>query len=214
MRDLSIGVVAHVKRFHQARMLRKIVDAQCVSWDYGGVGARANHLSVWTMMAGIDSEWSLVLEDDALPVKDFRQNVVHALQAAPSPIVSLYLGTGNPICWQSRIQRALNQADKRDAHWLLCSNLIHAVSVAVRTDHVASMLESLHCSDEPIDESITGWAVKRFHSVAYTIPSLCDHDDGPTLMRHADSRRRTAQRVAWRRGVRYEWNSDTVKLAI
>lgn len=180
------------------------------------MGARANHLSAWSTLAEMDSEWSLVLEDDALPVTDFRHNVISALDVAPSPIVSLYLGTGNPICWQPRIERALNWADKRDANWLLCRNLIHAVAVVVKTSHIESMLDSLYCIDDPIDESITAWAVKRFgvQSVSYTIPSLCDHNDGPTLMRHADNRRRVAQRVAWRRGMRDQWNSDVVHLAI
>lgn len=214
--DLAIAIVAHIKRFHEARMLRKIVGAQCVSWDYGNLGSRANHLSAWTALADIDSKWSLVLEDDALPVKDFRQNVAKALAVAPTPVVSLYLGTGYPIHWQPRIERALNKADKRDAHWLISRSLIHAVAVAVRTDQLPGMLDSLQCSDNPIDESITTWAVKRFgvKAVSYTVPSLCDHNDGPTLMRHADRRRRTMARTAWRRGYRDQWNSETVVLAI
>src|SRR6476659_8114901 len=95
MVDIGIGVVAHVKRFNQARALAKEVEAQYVSWDYGCMGVTVNHIGVWTTLASMDTTWSVVLEDDALPVKDFRHELSLVLDAAPTSVVSLYHGTGH-----------------------------------------------------------------------------------------------------------------------
>jgi len=214
---VGIGIVAHARRFHQARMLRKVVDAQCVSWDYGNIGARANHLSVWNMLGQLNTDWSLVLEDDAVVVNNFREQLDAVLAHAPTPVVSLYLGTGNPKCWQPRIERALVRAQRRDAHWLVCRNVIHAVAVAVPTRFVPEMLRSLYCGRGPIDEDLTRYVVRHFgvHHVGYPVPSLCDHADGPTLItHHTDGRSRSHKRNAWMVGTREYWNIESVALTI
>lgn len=216
MTSIGIGIVAHVKRYNAARTLRTEVGAQCVSWDYGCLGASANHLSVWRVLADLDTEWSIVLEDDALPVKDFRTEVAKALDVAPTPVVSLYLGTGSPKCWQTHITRGLAQAQRKGAHWLVCRNMLHAVGIAIRTPLVPNMIRGTQWRTAPIDERITAWSVKTLGTqhVSYPVPSLVDHADWPTLINHPDGQRRVAKRVAHQCGTRDKWNDRAIPIAL
>lgn len=211
--SVTIGIVAHVDRFKQASDLREQVGALHVSYDSGTLGCTANHLRVWERLANMDTPWVLVLEDDALPVEGFRAQLDMALAAAPSPVVSLYLGTSNPTNWQEPIKRALVKRQIERSHWLTCRNMLHAVAVAMRTELIQNMLASVRHDAAPIDEAITRWVKAQHLSVSYTVPSLCDHADWPTLIKtHADRKPRTMPRKAWRLGERSEWRSGTTQL--
>jgi len=213
--------VAHASRFDMANQLAEDVEADHVSMDYGEAdadGARSNHEMVWNRLACLDTQWSLVLEDDAvvshMTQYDFRTELVKVLDAAPTRVVSLYLGTGNPKHWQPRIERALKSADTWNADWLVCGSLIHAVAVALPTSEVRGLVDFLGGRNGPIDEDITRWAMAQGYKVSYCIPSLVDHVDGPTLIEHDDRQARPLSRRAWVKGTRAQWNSNTVKLAM
>jgi hypothetical protein len=61
-----------------------------VSWDQDGVGAGMNHLrTLREMRQRWQTGWLVVLEDDCQPVPGLREQLDMALDAAPSPIVSL-----------------------------------------------------------------------------------------------------------------------------
>jgi len=219
--SIGIGIVAHASRCGMVKQLAEDVVADHVSMDYGDANAdnaRSNHEVVWDKLAALDTTWSLVLEDDAvvshMTQYDFRYQLVKVLDAAPTRMVSLYLGTGNPKHWQPRIERALKSADTWHADWLVCRSLIHAVAVAVPTVDVPGLVDSLGRRKGPIDEDITRWAMAQGYRVSYCIPSLVDHADGPTLIAHADHQARPLPRKAWMTGTREHWNSNTVKLAM
>lgn len=205
-----IAVVAHTAREQQAVALAKQVNADHIAWDDGALGCNANHGHAWHQLATADAEWSVIIEDDALPVADFSSHLEQALAAAPSNIVSLYLGTSRPALWQSRIQAATRRADKANAPWIVGSHLLHAVAVAIRTDLVPTMLEHLDGS-LPIDDAITKWATSADQPVAYTWPSLVDHRDEPSLMPR--KRRNTGPRRAWRHGTPDQWSTRAVQLS-
>lgn len=211
---VTIGIVAHVDRFKQASDLREQVHAQYVAYDSGALGCTANHLRVWGHLAHAETPWVLVLEDDALPVNGFHAQLAMVLAVAPSPVVSFYLGTGNPIHWQRPIERALFKRQIERSHWLTCKHLLHAVAVAIRTDLVPSMVASVRHDSAPIDEAISRWAGKQRLTVSYTVPSLCDHADTPSVIdKHPDGHARTKPRKAWRIGTRHEWCSSATQLA-
>ncbi|CKH13395.1 hypothetical protein PXH78_33115 [Mycolicibacterium smegmatis] len=207
--SVAIGVVAHWKRADMAQALAEQVSASFVSVDDGTLGAEANHLQVWKHLADMGTTHCCVLEDDAVPVDGFRDQLDQAIEVAPAPVVSLYLGRSRPPQWQPKIYRAIEKADD-DTCWIVGTHLLHAVGVVIPTDLVQSMTS--HRTNLPIDQSISLWARVRGHRVAYTVPSLVDHLDGPTLIQHPDGKPRPAGRVAWQVGTRNKWTDKAVNL--
>lgn len=205
--DLAIGIVGHHARRDTAERLAATVDADYLSIDGGTLGCTANHMHVWQQLARYNSTWSVVLEDDAQPVDNFRDQLA-ALDTAPTPIVSLYLGTSRPAAWQIRIRRAINEADRVGACYITAPLLLHAVAVAMRTDLIDDMISQLP-QGKPIDNAISEWA--RKHNICYTWPSLVDHTDGPTLVKHTYNAL-SQPRKAWRTAARSTWTSATVAL--
>lgn len=169
-------------------------------------------------MAHSGAYWTVVLEDDAVPVPFFRTQLAKALAVAPAGIVSLYLGRSRPPQWQKRIERATYGAIAQDANFILHNRLLHCVGVAIKSRLVAQMLETVSlnaCRDLPIDEAITAWARAHRYGVAYTWPSLVDHADGPTLAYHRDmanDERERYPRKAWRTGTRTHWGTAHVAM--
>lgn len=122
----------------------------------------------------------MVLEDDALHVSSWHAQLEAALETAPTPIVSFYLGRLRPpTCLD-----ALDKADANDAHWIVSNHCLHAVALAIRTELVDDMLRALRAY-LPIDQAIGRWARQRAHEVAWA-PSLVDHADIGSLIRHLD----------------------------
>ena len=181
-----------------------------MAMDNGSLGCKRNHLRAWTYMRNHNpTEWSVVLEDDCVPVHDFP--VAQALTAAPSPIVSFYLGTGYPPQMQQRIGQAIAQADREQAHWIV-GNHLHGVAVAIRTDLLPDMLDWTTKCSQPIDYAIRDWARSRNHDIAFTWPCITDHADQGSITKHPDGGARTVQRRAWRTGTREHWTQRSVKL--
>jgi len=213
----QIGIVAHVARQHQAEQLSADIAAEYVSVDDGSLGCELNHRKVWLWHIDNNrSEWAVNLEDDAVPVPDFRNQVDNALAAAPTPIVSLYLGRHHipTIHWEQRKETALAQADNAGAHWITTNTLLHAVAVAIRTDILPTVIaHTMRLPDfMPNDEAISHFVMNNMGSIGYTIPSLCNHADQPTLFKHHDKLPRPPGRIAYRTGQREHWNSQVVTM--
>src|SRR5262249_18502746 len=159
------------------------VEASHISWDDGTLGAEGNHKAAWEWHAENNTApWSVVLEDDALPVDGFLNQAAAALTEAPTQLVSFYLGQARPPQWQTKIADAIAKADANEAHWIVSTALIHGVAVALKTDLIPSMLNWVSQTPLPIDEAVSHWARAHHKAVAYTLPSLCDHADQGTLI--------------------------------
>jgi GR25 family glycosyltransferase involved in LPS biosynthesis len=206
-----IGVVAHTSRADEAKDLAAQVGADYISVDDGSLGCDDNHEAVQQHLAALPSTWTVVLEDDAIPLDDFNEQLDHALPMSPSPIVSLYLGKQRPPHWQKRIATALAHAVDEDAHWIISTHLLHAVGYAIRTDLMPSLLT--HQSTLPVDQHITNWGKRFGHTTSYTVGSLVDHADWPTIVQHPDKQPRRPGRTAWDFGGNTYWTSRAVPLA-
>lgn len=210
----GLGIVAHVDRYGTAEELKTQLetDHRCafMSVDTGHLGPGTNHRIVWSVLSDLDSDWSVVLEDDALPVPEFLGQLDNVLLASPTDIVCLYLGRLRPPQYQAKISDALEKADANDAHWIISDRCLNAVAVAIKTSLIPDMLANLPVI--PIDQAITKWARKRGHRTGYPVPSLVDHADTPTLIKHPDGKPRVPGRVAWRTGTRDTWTSASVSL--
>ena len=211
--QIAIGVVAHVKRLEQATDLVEKVGA--VEWnvDDGSLGCNGNHLAVLKMLRrnNPNADWLCVLEDDAQPVDDFNAQLSMALKAAPTQLVSLYLGTSNPIHWQDAIGRAVNCAEA----WIVGTHLLHAVGYCINAGIIDTIIETLDGqSSRPIDEQISQWVYPHHVFVGYTCPSLVDHEDGePVITVRRDGQPRVNPRKAWKVGTRANWRSKSVLLS-
>jgi GR25 family glycosyltransferase involved in LPS biosynthesis len=203
----AIGIVAHTARSAQAQHLADLTGAAFISFDDGTLGCAANHTQAWQQLVTAGTEWVAVLEDDAIPVNNFRAQLEQALAVAPSPIVSLYLGTSRPKHWQHFVTAAVHHANQADVSWLTATHLLHCVGVAVRTEHAPLMAAWCSHLDQPLDDHPVGQ-----HLIAYTWPSLVDHADETTVVLHPDGQTRDRPRVAHRVGTRGTWTDRTVQI--
>ena len=149
-----------------------------------------------------------MLEDDAIPVAGFRDQLSAVLAVAPAPIVSLYLGYG--YIYDRDVKHHLDQAEIIDANWIVTGRVLHAVGLAIRGELVESLLAALpRDKTQAIDRSVSLWARRAGHEVAYTIPSLVDHrDDTSLVLPH----RRRSPRKAWKVGGRKQWNTTSIAM--
>lgn len=214
MSRIVIGIVADMRRQRQAFGLSNRTKADTISYDDGLLGCTKNHIKVWTKLLQRGGDWGVVLEDDAIPVPDFRSTLGLALEDPPADVVGLYLGTGYPRAWQ----RFAKKATQSDADWILSSHLLHGVGTAIRLSLVSDMLSfisNMAPADQkwPIDEQVTHWCRLRGQRVAYTNPSLVDHADGETLTDHADGEARHLPRRAHCFGPRESYTrTSTVEM--
>ncbi|GAA1736931.1 hypothetical protein [Microcella frigidaquae] len=207
---LSVVVMAHPKRRHAAEQLARDVDAAIVwderddEWD---TGARA--------IAAYDPEAThhLVLQDDALPVPDFRRHAAAALDQHPDALVSFYLGTSRPPQWQAAVDRACEQAEDIGAAWLSAPVLLHGVAIAIPTPEIPALLDWCDRPTVPYDERIgMYWRYVLDRPVLYTWPSLVDHEDGAPVAAHRDGEPRDEPRRARLLGWPQTWNTPVVPI--
>ncbi len=218
----SIGIVAHHSRWLRAGKLAEHLDADVVAVDYDGrVGAGRNHERCYEWLAETGSPWSVLLEDDAVPVRRFRDQLTQVLTAAPAEagLLSLYLGRWRPPHWQPSIAQVIS----RDEHFLSASELLHHVAVAIRTPLIPVMLAHIRADRRyqvgrlPIDEAIGDFARTAGMPVLYSHPSIVNHDTKmPTVIgRHVSQhptetgqRPASELRQAWAFGTRPSWQDS------
>lgn len=208
----GICVVAHSARSGQAKSLGVRVGADAVCVDAGQLGCDGNHDRAHQLLVGLGEPWSVVLEDDSVPVEGFRDQLGCALADAPTDVVSLYLGRLRPPQFQRAIGAAVAAADGCGADWIVSDRMYHGVGYAIRTELVESLM-SFELS-VPVDERISAWAMAGGRDVGYCWPSLVDHADWPSVIgRHRDGARRPPGRVAWRCGGHDGWGGGVVRVA-
>ena len=218
MTTIRLGVVAHTLRLSYAEQLADKVAAEVISFDDGMLGPNKNHIKVWTNLLQRGGDWLVVLEDDAVPVDDFKYQLMQALNNAPTDIVGLYLGTSYPKAWQRFIKKAIETLMHEGAIGIFLTSLMILLflgslrsTVAVFLSIPISALVAFIALAQggrkwPIDEQITHWARMRGHQISYTRPSLIDHMDGPsTIPARHDGDSRDLPRKAYEVGCRDMW---------
>lgn len=214
--EFMVGVVAHPQRVYMATKLTQTVGADLLSYDDGPpadtlTGCARNHINVLQQLTN-SAYWICVLEDDAVVAPKFREHLAGLLQYAPTPVVGLYLGTGAYSRAQQEIRKAVSAAKESGDSWIVADCLIGSVGYVVHDAVVPDMLDFIANRDtEELPLRITRWAQHRSIAVAYTMPSLVDHEDGESVGRPFRAPGFPARR-AWYFGVRDEWNTRCVKL--
>ena len=205
----TIGIVAHVDRVEMAHKLADWVRPKLVNVDDGTLGCAGNHAHVLSKLAE-EPGWSVVLEDDAVPLNDFEHDLRQVLELAPEPIVSLYLGTGYPAEVQKRIFKAM----EANTSWITSNRFIHAVGYAIAPEIKVPlarwMTKSRRGPGMAPDTAINIWANKHGYRVAYTNPQLVDHRDTRSVILTRVGRNRP--RHAHNPTPRALWDRSSVEL--
>jgi hypothetical protein len=206
--QLGIGVMGHESRREAIETLTIELDAipAVTAAEPSRAMERYNGDAAWRYAAAGD--WTIVLQDDAVPIEGFRKHAAAALENAPRTAVSFYVGTGKP--YPQAVQFAVDKAERIGASWLEAEPLLWGVAVAMPTEEVEPFLAWADGLDIPYDRRIGAYfrQVKR-QPVRYTWPSLVDHADGPSLV-HG---RKQVQRVAHEVGVGTDWAGPIVKIS-
>ena len=192
-------VIAHHSRRGQAEALAGRVGAAHVSVDYESRGARWGHLQA-LRWASARRERVWIIEDDALAPTDFLDRASEWSARFPDELVSGYLGRQRPPQFQGQIRSKLAVAEARGLDWLTLPTLIHGVCYSLPAGTPGRVLRSLPRG--AVDFAIgSAWG----RPTIYTVPSLVDHADGPTVEKHPDGEKRKPGRTAWRppEGVHY-----------
>lgn len=188
---VSFSIMAHPDRTDEVYRLHDALGLPMVpvSWDTEGP-ASGNHDRVWRnarrawSLAEPDSDWHVMLQDDAVPCADFAAGIAEALRHVPGPaVVSPYLGKGRlvPGRWLSLAERA----DAQSASWIRTQKLMWGVSIAIPTLLISDMISYADTrAAVPDDMRVAGWAERRGIDVWYTWPSLVNHAQVPSLTKH------------------------------
>lgn len=201
---VSLVVVGHSTRKNDATELAESLSAG-LTLDDGRLGSNANHARAWGM-CDKSADWVGVVEDDAIPAPDILRQLDLMLSAAPTEVVSGYLGTGRPQSRQEYIQAAI----QADPTWVVATKLLHHVAVFARPHWVPAFAQKLATSHQACDTALGELLRKRGMPVGYCMPSLFDHRDETPLIERGN--RRPLARVAWRHGVREDWSGPVAFL--
>lgn len=211
---MHIGVVAHDSRKALSQRMIEAVQADVVEYDSGTPSVNAcadNHIRVLTALNDVaNGDWVVVLEDDALPVPDFRHHVELALAKTGGEIVGLYLGTGNPNgVVQEAVMPAVREAAATQNAWIVADWFLATVGYAVRPERLPGLIASLSSGTGPVDNRINSWTHQVGLETWYTQPSLVDHEDGSSVLSAWTPYPRHAHNV----GFRKVWNQRAVRMA-
>ena len=218
---MKIGIAAHITREPMAMNLMDQVGAEVLNVDevvgrkrQDAITACANnHLTVMRRLSELaKDEWCIILEDDALPISNFRARAEDALRYARSPLIGFYIGrAGTPYNLG-----ILQEAFSTETAWVVTNHMLNAVAYAIRSDVLQSVIDRYAgCSPaQTVEARISEWAAgnRRFTygepRFYYTAPSLVDHWDGESLVNpDVDSQ----IRKAWAIGAPRNWNTPALE---
>ena len=214
---VPVAIIAHDKRQQMATRLCNTVGAEAIVWDNHNQGCEATHAKAWGYLQHATEPWVVFLEDDAVPVDFFREQLAQVLAAATTPIVSLYLGRGRPDQWQLPISSVIGT----EACFIRSDTLLSTVGYAVQTPLLRQMcsevLRLVYMRQIELPEAMTRWAQHHGYRISYSRPSIVDHLDIKPVIDTADrydGQERTELRKAWLFDWRPSgtWNSSWVEL--
>lgn len=204
MTTVSIAICAHISRKEMAHDLAIQLDAP-ISMDEGERGSVANHNATLRLAAESAADWVMVMEDDAEPIPEFREQAAAALAVCPGPFASLYFGyVGAP---DARIAAELAH---KNPHWVMRQGLSSAVCLAIRADHIDPFFAQI----EQVTEDLP--ADHLYAEAAFALGHRWNPHSHPSLVNHRDSGSLIAgdppnfHRRAYRVGRRAQWLDRTI----
>lgn len=166
------------------------------------LGCPAMH---WKALANIrDHTPTVIVEDDAMPTTDCAKKLSAWLDRwlcegeMEADVISFYLGKGAPVTAQPLIKTWVETADRMHRDYIQTGSLYHSVAYVIHPDKVKDVEQQLGWhplnKNAPIDLILGDMAGGN---ILYTLPSLFDHMDMPSLIDHRGLRPQEERR-AWR----------------
>lgn len=222
MSNISISVVGHPDRQDLIDKLAHRVKPDSVCMDTEKIGCGRNHLRAIQQAYGHALEhyhqWIVVLEDDSLPIPNFRTHAEECLRHSPTKLVSFYLGINHPAQYQYNFSKAV----KEQVSWIVHPFMRHAVGYAIGIDYIPSLREAmipLIDRNWAPDDAISEYAKSHEHLVSYSNPSIVDHRDIPSVIQNRTHlglpvNAKPLARKAHRYGVPKSWDSSYVAVKV
>lgn len=167
----------------------------------------ANGRRCWEA-ADSGADYHMVIQDDAIPCEDLLAGLESALDVlGDEGLVSAYTGTGRPD--QTHVRRALRHATGKGHSWMTTRSLCWGVAIIAPTATIPDMLK--WCSHGSKTNMNYDMRVGRYYRDVlkwrtwYTVPSLVDHREGPSLVGH-DGTKRVAHRMHHGSALDIDWS--------
>lgn len=178
--DIQIHIVAHERRRSMAESLAQKSGAESIWWDDGFHGEWRNHRRAWTSLAQSDATHGVVLQDDAVPIPNFREELAKAISRRPEDMISLYVGRHRPH--REEVIRAVEGAERMGAGWIASTALHWGVGVVIPVPQIADVLSAAQGVRFPYDQRMgEAWMRLGHKRISYCWPSLVDHEDSETV---------------------------------
>jgi hypothetical protein len=182
--SVSFAVMAHEdRRGYVDELCAQLPPGTRVEWDTRSdrwdTGRRA------LLAFDIAAEWHVVVQDDAVPCVDFAGQARAALAELgerPGP-VSFYAGATN-LVWETSTADAMARARRAGSRWIEGSGPWWGLAVAIRTGDIPGLVERCDKMTDvpPYDRRLGRYFRWLERPCLYTVPSLVNHRDGPTLI--------------------------------
>ena len=192
--NIVVVIIAHHARQERANSLRDTLEAEGVTsvilTDDVGRGALWGHKNALRFAFKYPTTRFVFMEDDAVPVPDFKAKALAWINRYPKDLISFYLGTSRPPIFQPHIGNAIANGDEM----IRFGTLIHGVCYTMPNyaiSRIAYKLKPNLPADFAIGEAYRG-------TVLYPIKSLVDHaDEDPVEFNRRDNDPRNEPRKAW-----------------
>ena len=183
--NVDVIIRAHPKRREHATRLGDALDGRII-WD----DTDSEVTTGLRCLEAADPEAThlLILEDDALVSRDLIPAVTQITRVTGDSPISLYTGTGKP--YGDRVKAVITEARTRGAHLIrMRPGPLWGVAIVYPAAHLPELADWYRRSPVPqYDARVAAWYAKTRVAPVYTLPSLVDHADIPSLLGGSDGR--------------------------
>ena len=190
---MNVIIVSHPDRVEYVRRLQAVLPVVATVVDT--ISAWSGHRAA-LRLATAHRERVAIMEDDAIPVRDFARLASMWGEARPDELLSFYLGTGRPPSFQPMIQQRLAHAQAEGDAEIRLPTLIHGVCYSIPAGRVRDVSAGMDAMARHVREADYAIGAAWGAHVCYPIESLVQHRDETPVERHFDGQRRVEKRVA------------------
>lgn len=185
MKNLSIVIMAHPERADFIPYLQERLGGDVpVVWDEKN--------NIWDtcrrawLAQDLTADYALVIQDDAIICDDFRERALDAIDRIaalkyPDPVISFYAG------WM--LENRVRVAQRTGKDYVVSPMIMNEVALCLKTRHIDEMVKFCDDRNADTDQLITRLAQQRQMKTVYTVPSLVDHRDSPSIYKRVYGRK-------------------------